>query len=376
MCVAIYKKAGAAITDEVFDNCYRNNKDGCGFSYLKPKGKGHELKVYKTLSYATFKKAYRKQEAKYPNSPMLVHFRAMSKGAVNMNNCHPFLIDSKHAFIHNGTIGKAPDDTAGNKSDTVMFNETTLQLLPKGWWGNPVVKTLIENYIGVSRLVMMDNKGECHIYNEKAGHWVGEVWYSNDQYKTPYIYQQKKKTTHCNNCHNQGKTTHQDSYNNSNYGDDNEYDENVDYTKFCNAESAFHGQSRWNETTEKYEKYDFDNERWVRLNAWNDEYLLRLKPLASDNAPAPINYQLTMDEISLAAANAGVPKKQREFSLVLTDQDRVPEKVAFARCEFCWRPDYEDSLLVTNLIDSDVSYELCEECNYNMRQHDMIDETK
>lgn len=366
MCVAILKTGKAKIpSDEVLDNCYKNNKDGCGLAYLRPKGKGQELMIIKTFNLDTFKKALKEKEQEFPNSPMLIHFRAMSKGMISIGNCHPFIIDAHHVFIHNGTISNASTDPKGTKSDTVMFNEETLKLLPKGWWGNPAMKLLIEEYIGHSKLAMLDNKGDYQIYNESKGDWVNGIWYSNTQYKTP-VY---KQVTH--------KKTNYNKSNTSSYGAEGEYDDNVDWGKYSNTFAAFHGQNRWDIVSTRYEKFDFDNLKWIDLTIWNNKYLNAKKHTTSDDsAPLPIDavFEMTMDEINTAALDAGVSPKLKDFTLTLTDLDGEKEEIDFSRCEFCWKPEYRARLNASKLVDDSTIYDLCDECHHNMRTHKALED--
>jgi glutamine amidotransferase len=189
MCIAIYKAAGATITDKELSTSALNNKDGCGFAGITTE-KGHrKLVVHKCLDFKDFLPVFRKFEKDNPDSPMLIHFRIMTHGLVNVENCHPFWIDSQHVFIHNGTITAAPKDKDRLKSDTRMFNETILTQLPAGWMENDGICDLIEEYIGFSKVVTMDINGQVRIYNEVKGHWDKDrdIWFSNETYK-------KKKT--------------------------------------------------------------------------------------------------------------------------------------------------------------------------------------
>ena len=56
-----------------------------------------------------------------------------------------------------------------------------------GLFDDPM-QELIENVIGYSKLVFLDNKGNFNIMNEEKGHWHNKVWYSNDSYCVPKPY--------------------------------------------------------------------------------------------------------------------------------------------------------------------------------------------
>jgi hypothetical protein len=114
----------------------------------------------------------------------LIHFRIKTHGVVDATNCHPFMITNNFAFIHNGTIS---GHGTPQLSDTYMFNEDILKPMVaqhgiKMLW-QPYTKALIEEYIGWSKLIFLDSKGNFNIYNEAKGEWSDGVWYSNASYK-------------------------------------------------------------------------------------------------------------------------------------------------------------------------------------------------
>jgi hypothetical protein len=79
-------------------------------------------------------------------------------------------------------------ETDKKQSDTSMFNDTILKRLPSDFIRNTGICDLIEESIGTSKLVFLDNKGQYLISNENLGHWDGNVWYSNDSYRYQYFY--------------------------------------------------------------------------------------------------------------------------------------------------------------------------------------------
>lgn len=50
------------------------------------------------------------------------------------------------------------------------------------------MQALVEKAIGGgNKFVMLKRNGEWCIFNEKAGHWVDENWFSNYSYQTPMV---------------------------------------------------------------------------------------------------------------------------------------------------------------------------------------------
>jgi len=192
MCIALYKPEGKTISKETLQECFANNSDGAGFVYVK------DGKLVMEKGFFTFDSFY---DAYLPHMEhqALIHFRIKTHGAVDETNCHPFMITKNFAFIHNGTISGHGEK---NFSDTYMFNEEILKPLVnqygiKALW-QPFMQTLMEDYIGWSKLIFLDSKGNYIIYNEAKGEWADGVWYSNTSYKPRVTYTTKGhgNTTH------------------------------------------------------------------------------------------------------------------------------------------------------------------------------------
>lgn len=198
MCVAIYKPIGLELDRETLKNCFITNPDGCGFSYIEEET--GEIRIQKFMELAPFLTAYEEKQTRYLNtSPFLVHFRIKTHGQKDLDNCHPFLIDSEHVFIHNGVIRNVPDCPDKKKSDTRMFKELFLRKLPAGWFGNTAVHDLIEEYIGsFSKLAIMNREGVVELYNESKGSWKEGVWFSN------LLWEPSTKKWHADTCLNCG----------------------------------------------------------------------------------------------------------------------------------------------------------------------------
>jgi hypothetical protein len=182
LCIAIYKEKGKVITRETLLECFNHNPDGAGFVYVA------DGKLYMEKGFFKFQDFY---DAYLPHMEhqALIHFRIKTHGAVDKTNCHPFMITNNFAFIHNGTIsGHGEKDF----SDTYMFNEEVLKPMVKVFgikslW-QPFMKTVLEDYIGWSKLIFLDSRGNFNIYNEDKGEWVDGVWYSNTSYKPRQTY--------------------------------------------------------------------------------------------------------------------------------------------------------------------------------------------
>lgn len=181
MCIAICVMPGSSVSDEALSNCFDNNPDGAGFTYICTDVTGFsKLMVKKSMDYDTFLRQYKRAFKNNPESPFLIHFRVATHGTIDRFNCHPFRINKSMAFIHNGIISGVGVDRF--KSDTQLFNEKVLKTLPKGWDKCLGITTLLEKFLTGSKLATLDIEGNVNIYNESAGHWKDGVWYSNHSY--------------------------------------------------------------------------------------------------------------------------------------------------------------------------------------------------
>ena len=178
MCIAIFKKANLVVSEDTLQQCYKSNSDGAGFMYSD----GESVIIEKGFfTFKSFYEAYKVHESKQ----CLIHFRIKTHGAIGEENCHPFYINNQVGFIHNGIIGKHGNNPL--VSDTRDFNRNILRPLVAKFgtevlWSDEI-KSLIETYIGYSKLVFMDVNNNWEIFNEDKGVWDSDVWYSNSSYK-------------------------------------------------------------------------------------------------------------------------------------------------------------------------------------------------
>lgn len=195
MCIAIFKPENCYLTDEHILNSYMNNHHGWGFAVHEKKN--NKIIIVKENSDI---EAFKEKYEKYKYSRLLLHFRYSSKGDIDDENCHPFTVNENLCFIHNGTIVnvKEWDKT---KSDTWHLNEAVFKPLAKKYGNDiffdPTFKTLIEDCIGFSKLIFMDNFGRVMIYNQNKDSKSflcpeTGVWFSNDYYKLSLKEKRKK----------------------------------------------------------------------------------------------------------------------------------------------------------------------------------------
>ncbi|MCR4284415.1 MAG: hypothetical protein NUV97_00010 [archaeon] len=138
------------------------------------------------MTYSAFLEAY----IPHQDKTCVLHFRIGTHGEKTPENTHPFLINKKVGMVHNGIIHKTTCDINIKRSDSWHFVEKILKPLYKIsslFWKEEVFKTLLEDYIGYSKLIFMDNISNIIIYGETKGSWNSECWFSNDSYQTRTI---------------------------------------------------------------------------------------------------------------------------------------------------------------------------------------------
>jgi hypothetical protein len=180
MCIIAVKPEKVQFSRKTCETMWKNNPDGAGFMYST----GTELVIVKGLmTFDAFWNAYQNAG---PLRKMVLHFRIKTHGDVNPENTHPFWVTKgKFALVHNGVIRQLINQTSAKESDTAVFARMLSENYsnPNICMKNPFIRSTLESYIGHSKVVFMDKKGETIILNPELGKWRGNVWYSNESFK-------------------------------------------------------------------------------------------------------------------------------------------------------------------------------------------------
>lgn len=181
MCIAIMipPNKQSFLTQERLESCFAVNSDGIG--YAIPDGKGR-INVKKFMHFEEFMAEWEEDKKLNKDHPIMLHFRATSVGATDLDNCHPFFINESQVFCHNGTIHKVAKDPKKEASDTRMFNRLFLRNLPEEWEYNLPITVMMEGYIGTSKLIVLNADASFIIINEEKGKWDSGLWFSNEHY--------------------------------------------------------------------------------------------------------------------------------------------------------------------------------------------------
>jgi predicted glutamine amidotransferase len=183
MCIIVAIPANKVVSEETLHNCWVANDHGAGFMY--PNQNDEELVVKKGLmTWEDFIQAYRQVPS---DINRVIHFRIKTHGNSDEKNTHPFLISDRLGFVHNGVISGVTH-TNKDMNDTWHFSEQFLKPMHKAdgkFLNKEWNMKLLGNYIGGSKLVFMNHKGQMWFVNESKGITEEDgVWYSNTSYKS------------------------------------------------------------------------------------------------------------------------------------------------------------------------------------------------
>lgn len=182
MCIAIAKKAGIKISEDILERCFHKNPDGAGFTVEI----NDKLTIFK--GYFTFK-SFMEAFEPYQEQKAMIHFRILTHGDLSEENCHPFEVTENIHFTHNGIITNVT--AKGTESDTHVFNSQYLKDIVKNYGEkalfDPIIKNLIQKFIGYSKLVFfVKGEEDFLIYNEHLGNTSSDgVWFSNTGWLEP-----------------------------------------------------------------------------------------------------------------------------------------------------------------------------------------------
>lgn len=167
---------------------FDTNPDGAGFAW---EDCHNQMRIKTFMEFKPFWDAYSGTVQGYKDKPFLVHFRIGTHGSKTIDNVHPFKVDHNTVMAHNGIVNCVQDYKDG-RSDTRIFVEETLPLMPDLWLDSYELRWLVEEAIGYSKMVFLTNdprlSSNIYILNQQAGKELPNgIWVSNLSWekKTP-----------------------------------------------------------------------------------------------------------------------------------------------------------------------------------------------
>ncbi len=199
MCIIVYKPQGKQLpSTETLRACWDNNPDGAGFMWTAD----DHVSIRKGfMEWPSFLEALDEVTSSIDveDTPMALHFRIATHGAVMPGCCHPFAVKDSFAkmrstaieanvgFMHNGTLSGLQTDDA--TSDSMAFAKTVLvplKAMSDDFLDDKRALRIIENSTQGSRFLLMSKTGLVRIF----GSWVEDrgILYSNGNFK-PRFYE-------------------------------------------------------------------------------------------------------------------------------------------------------------------------------------------
>lgn len=221
MCLIFLKPKSAKnyLTYDRFCNALENNPHSVGIVYKDPES--NKVKIERFVNPEKGKQQIYdiiKDKEEYA-----IHFRYATHGGVNLENCHPFIVNKDLCLMHNGVMsdfGKV--DTS--KSDTKNFTESFLRpYIEQEGIGVIKDKEFIEDVGQVigsyNKLLLIDKDFNWSIINEKSGVWKEGCWLSNS-YSTESSRNYYDSYTYNDTCRTYDYSKDYKNYYDNYYGDD------------------------------------------------------------------------------------------------------------------------------------------------------------
>ena len=200
MCVIVYKPKNIELPSaEILKNCFKNNKDGAGYTFTNKKNvivkKGYQ--DFKEF-YSELLKDYKKYNLKEHN--LIMHFRIGTSGGLTKEKTQPFKVtdnvkelnklyikNRKTSIVHNGVFSRYTYNT--NNSDTQNYIKDFLYPLLKSGIRNKT--ELIKDTLSYSKLAMLNYKDTVSLYGE----FIKDkgIYYSNYSYNNYISNEDTKK---------------------------------------------------------------------------------------------------------------------------------------------------------------------------------------
>ena len=189
MCVIIHRPKNSEIPLETLEQCWASNGDGAGILFVTdPFNDPFNRQLIIKKGLMTFNEFY-EQYNKYKNNELLIHFRLASAGRICKELTHPFYINQNIAVMHNGHLcseminGLIKNDP--ELSDTKVYVDKILKLLPDGFLNNEGIVNLINDSLGRSIMVFLDSSGKITILGDQSESVIEDgVWYSNSWWRS------------------------------------------------------------------------------------------------------------------------------------------------------------------------------------------------
>lgn len=261
MCVIISRNPGIVIEEQKIESACQVNPHGFGISVLD-RGKIETIREYKESGNCSKRVLKILEDAK--DQQVYVHLRFSTKGAKNVDNCHPFTLfrgdDNEYMFMHNGTMYSYGNDDV---SDSREFAEKFLKPLTEAFYAKagdalftePVYKEIVEKYRNsTSVFTLYDAKGNNLMLGSGVQH---EGWWSSNEYSFNRYHREAEKDSRDYSPWEGGSSYGSGGHNTYNYLANQQRSANQDQDKRMRA-TPFHKVNEY---------YAPDKKQWGRWEA-------------------------------------------------------------------------------------------------------------
>lgn len=162
-------------TPRMLDEIFWRNRDGFGVMYYRDDLPFAARHLPKNVEEA---RAWLDATLPHGDTPVAVHARFATHGAVQESNLHPFPVDDGF-LMHNGILSATTHLARDGNSDTWHFCRLFLDGETRGIFGSDKEIGALGDLIGDNRFVFLGADGKMAIVNEEQGITHDEVWYSN-----------------------------------------------------------------------------------------------------------------------------------------------------------------------------------------------------
>jgi len=161
-------------TAGLLEALFERNGDGWGAMYHTTKG----VKAIKKLPLTV--EDTRKYIIKLPDDsrPVALHWRMKTSGKIDTENAHPHAVKGGW-LIHNGVLD-IDMDSAPHMCDTYHFARQYLDGAVSSVIASPKLQSLVGDFIGNNRFVLMADDGRMCIINKDQGYEAQGLWFAND----------------------------------------------------------------------------------------------------------------------------------------------------------------------------------------------------
>ncbi|WP_410598035.1 class II glutamine amidotransferase [Amycolatopsis sp. lyj-23] len=190
MCLLTYLPAGTLPDTTALANGAAHNKDGHGYAIVD----GDRIITGRGMDAAAVIDEFAALRGRHPDQPALFHSRFATHGPVTDDNIHPFPIggDSRTVLAHNGILSQKEHPSRSDpRSDTRIAADDILSAEPFLTLDRPETRRRIESWLGeYNKLAILTVNPRYpdhgYLFNEHAGYWDDQVWYSNHGYLDPH----------------------------------------------------------------------------------------------------------------------------------------------------------------------------------------------